>query len=203
LLIASTRSRGFLGANFLAAAVKFRKELMHLKSSHESASEGKTVNKGELKGLHTPRGADFRAELRWRAAAHEFSSGCFFRNSISGAPAPGGEQTVVRNSQEAWPSLLLTFSKVSWRLLEMFRSSGSEPLQTELCENPILSRRVITPTFRGACLSSTSHMPIGIAFNLTLKSYPTRCLPNRSRVLAKPQLKRMNKAEGREWLPGG
>ena len=88
LLIASTRSRGFLGANFLAAAVKFRKELMHLKSSHESASEGKTVNKGELKGLHTPRGADFRAELRWRAAAHEFSSGCFFRNSISGAPAP-------------------------------------------------------------------------------------------------------------------
>jgi hypothetical protein len=29
----------------------------------------------------------------------------------------GGEQTVVRNSQEAWPSLLLTFSKVSWRLL--------------------------------------------------------------------------------------
>jgi hypothetical protein len=117
----------------------------------------------------------------------------------------GGEQTVVRNSQEALPSLLLTFSKVSWRLLEMFRSSGSEPLQTELCENPILSRRVITPTFRGACLSSTSHMPIGIAFNLTLKSYPTRCgcLPNRSRVLAKPQLKRMNKAEGREWLPGG
>ena len=88
MLIASTRSRGFLGANFLAAAVKFRKELMHLKSSHESASEGKTVNKGELKGLHTPRGADFRAELRWRAAAHEFSSGCFFRNSISGAPAP-------------------------------------------------------------------------------------------------------------------
>ena len=86
LLIASTRSRGFLGANFLAAAVKFRKELMHLKSSHESASEGKTVNKGELKGLHTPRGADFRAELRWRAAAHEFSSGCSFRNS----GAPGG-----------------------------------------------------------------------------------------------------------------
>jgi hypothetical protein len=31
------------------------------------------------------------------------------------------------------PSLLLTFSKVSWRLLEMFPSSGSQPLQTELC----------------------------------------------------------------------
>ena len=29
LLIASTRSRGFLGANFLAAEVKFRNELMH------------------------------------------------------------------------------------------------------------------------------------------------------------------------------
>ena len=54
--------------NFLAAEVKFRNELMHLKSSQKSASEGTTVNTGELKGLHTPRGADFRAESRWRAA---------------------------------------------------------------------------------------------------------------------------------------
>jgi hypothetical protein len=52
LLIASTRSRGFLGANFLAA-VEFRNELMHLKSS---ASEGTTVYTGELKGLDAPRG---------------------------------------------------------------------------------------------------------------------------------------------------
>lgn len=88
----------------------------------------------------------------------------------------------------------------------LFASSGSQPLQTELCENPnFITQGYHADAFRGACLSSTSHMPIGIAFNLTLKSYPTRCgcLPNRSRVLAKPQLKRMNKAEGREWLPGG
>jgi hypothetical protein len=148
---------------------------------------------------------------------------------MQAAKAAGRATTkqLVRISQEAWPftftlnchlgkthshrsgSMAFSFADFfkSELASSLFASSGSQPLQTELCENPILSRRVITPTFRGACnLSSTSHMPIGIAFNLTLKSYPTRCgcLPNRSRVLAEPQLKRMNQAEGREfWLPGG
>ena len=73
--------------NFLAAEVKFRNELMHLKSSQKSASEGTTVNTGELKGLHTPRGADFRAESRWRAARARVQQRLLFRDLW--APATG------------------------------------------------------------------------------------------------------------------
>ncbi len=75
LLIASTRSRGFLGANFLAA-VEFRNELMHLKSS---ASEGTTVYTGELKGLDAPRG------YLDKAPEQDFLEPC----GIRAAPLPG------------------------------------------------------------------------------------------------------------------
>ena len=89
----------------------------------------------------------------------------------------------------------------------LFASSGSQPLQTELCENPnFITQGYHADAFRGrVSVIHIAHAHWHCILNLTLKSYPTRCgcLPNRSRVLAKPQLKRMNKAEGRdrEWLP--
>ena len=78
-----------LGRELLGGGSEVPKRAHALKSYQKSASEGTTVNKGELKGLHTPRGADFRAESRWRAARARVQQRLHFRNSISGAPAPG------------------------------------------------------------------------------------------------------------------
>ena len=76
-----------LGRELLGGGSEVPKRAHALKSYQKSASEGTTVNKGELKGLHTPRGADFRAESRWRAARARVQQRLHFRNSISGAPA--------------------------------------------------------------------------------------------------------------------
>ena len=94
LLIASTRSRGFLGANFLAAAVEFRNELMHLKSS---ASEGTTVYTGELKGLDAPRG------YLDKAPEQDFLEPCGIRAAPLGSSY--GPQVWTRTLEVACPRM--------------------------------------------------------------------------------------------------
>ena len=76
-----------LGRELLGGGSEVPKRAHALKSYQKSASEGTTVNKGELKALHTPRGADFRAESRWRAARARVQQRLLFRDLW--APATG------------------------------------------------------------------------------------------------------------------
>ena len=81
-----------LGRELLGGGSEVPKRAHALKSYQKSASEGTTVNKGELKGLHTPRGADFRAESRWRAARARVQQRLLFRNSLWGPPPASGKR---------------------------------------------------------------------------------------------------------------
>jgi hypothetical protein len=66
----------------------------------------------------------------------------------------------------------------------LFASSGSQPLQTELCENPnFITQGYHADAFRGACLSSVIH--IAHAHWHCIQSYP-QILPYALRLSSQP-----------------